>query len=392
MDHQLTCLEFGSRRVVLMGVACTSQEAVECVRRTIRARRPQCVCVEVDDARAQDLLGMRQWQEYDLARVLREGKGFFLLSTLALSAFQKRLSSGTGVRLGDEVKAAIEVAAELSAQVAYIDRSIEVTLRRAWRVLNPWGRAKLLAVLLSVAFTGEQLSEQRVAVLCAHGAMDGLMQEIISFLPAVKGVLVDDRNQYLASKIWAVDSQVVMAVVSAGSVAGVQRCLYEFACGARTAEVTNLETVGSSPHAGQLLGWLFPLLLMGVVVTCFFAGGVGASRDALMQWLWWSGSMTALGVLCALGHPLSIVVGFVGAPIAVLTPIIGVGLFTGFAQAWVCRPQVADMERLADDIVTFRGWYRNKFAHVLLVVVLSSIGAMIGSLISVPMLLMNLFR
>ncbi|UZQ71979.1 hypothetical protein OQ490_05485, partial [Treponema pallidum] len=34
----------------------------------------------------------------------------------------------------------------------------------------------------------------------------------------------------------------------------------------------------------------------------------------------------------------------------------------------------------------------NKFAHVLLVVVLSSIGAMIGSLISVPMLLMNLFR
>lgn len=203
---------------------------------------------------------------------------------------------------------------------------------------------------------------------------------------------MDERNQYLASKIWAVDSQVVMAVVSAGSVAGVQRCLYEFACGARTAEVTNLETVGSSPHAGQLLGWLFPLLLMGVVVTCFFAGGVGASRDALMQWLWWSGSMTALGVLCALGHPLSIVVGFVGAPIAVLTPIIGVGLFTGFAQAWVCRPQVADMERLADDIVTFRGWYRNKFAHVLLVVVLSSIGAMIGSLISVPMLLMNLFR
>ncbi len=58
----------------------------------------------------------------------------------------------------------------------------------------------------------------------------------------------------------------------------------------------------------------------------------------------------------------------------------------------MCRPQVADMERLADDIVTFRGWYRNKFAHVLLVVVLSSIGAMIGSLISVPMLLMNLFR
>jgi pheromone shutdown protein TraB len=106
----------------------------------------------------------------------------------------------------------------------------------------------------------------------------------------------------------------------------------------------------------------------------------------VLRWVLWNGSLAALGTLIALGHPLSILVSFLGAPIATINPCIGVGLFSGIVEATVRRPQVADAQSISEDVGSLRGIYRNRITKALLVFFLSSIGGAIGNFISIPAL------
>lgn len=66
-------------------------------------------------------------------------------------------------------------------------------------------------------------------------------------------------------------------------------------------------------------------------------------------------------------------------------------MVTAIVQATVCKPQVRDMMNITDDIATLKGWYTNRIAKVLLVFILSSVGAIIGNLVTIPGLIARLF-
>jgi pheromone shutdown protein TraB len=70
------------------------------------------------------------------------------------------------------------------------------------------------------------------------------------------------------------------------------------------------------------------------------------------------------------------------APLTTLNPLIGVGMVTALVEAWVRKPTVSDCEGVPDAIMSVKGWYRNRATRVLLVFILSSIGASIGMAIS----------
>jgi pheromone shutdown protein TraB len=61
-------------------------------------------------------------------------------------------------------------------------------------------------------------------------------------------------------------------------------------------------------------------------------------------------------------------------------------------QAWARKPRVLDMERLASDVSTVRGFYKNRISHVLLIFFLSSLGGAIGNIIAIPALVGSLVR
>jgi pheromone shutdown protein TraB len=69
------------------------------------------------------------------------------------------------------------------------------------------------------------------------------------------------------------------------------------------------------------------------------------------------------------------------APLTLLTPPVGAGMVVGLAEACLRRPTAADSERLSHDITTFAGVRRNPFSRVLLVVLTSSLGAILGALV-----------
>ncbi|MDR1428767.1 MAG: TraB family protein, partial [Spirochaetaceae bacterium] len=110
------------------------------------------------------------------------------------------------------------------------------------------------------------------------------------------------------------------------------------------------------------------------------------SLSLLLHWVLLNGSLDALGTLLALGHHLSILVSFIGAPIATINPFIGVGLFSGITEASIRKPRVEDAENLYTDIGSLKGIYRNRILRALLVFLLSSIGGALGNFIAIPFL------
>lgn len=392
MSKTVKILDFENRTIILLGTAHISKESIEDAEKMIREHTPDVIAIELDKERYDSIQNAEAWKKLDIVKVLKEGKGFVMMANLILSSFQKRLGADVGVKPGDEMRSAIAVAQELSIPTAMVDRPIQTTLRRAWAKNSFWGKMKLLTVLFASIFEKEEISREQIEQLKNSNEMDTLMLELAKELPTVKQVLIDERDEYLASHIWDTSGNKVLAVLGAGHLPGVEKYLQNIASGKATTDTSAIEVIPTKKIGTKFLGWIFPVLIVTLIVAGFFMGGIETSFEMLLRWFLWNGSLAALGTALALGHPLAILVGFIGAPLGTLNPFLAVGLFTGLTQAALKKPKIEDMESLQDSLSSIKSLYKNRISRVLLVFFLSSLGGAIGNFIAVPTLVSSLFH
>lgn len=385
----------GGRSIILIGVAHVSKESIAEVESFLRnsaanGEAPDIVCVELDSGRYEAMNG-NQWQKLDMIKTIREGKGFLLIANLILSSFQKRLGGVSGVKPGGELLAAIETAKELNIPFALCDREVQITLRRAWAKCGFWSRAKLLSVLLASAFSRQDMSEEEIENLKKSSELDGMMNDLADFLPRIKETLIDERDYYLAAKIWESSSEKnkAAAVIGAGHLNGVKANIEKFAAAQADAkadenkiDIKKLEELPKPGAFSKIVSWGIPVLIAVFIAVGLIRADITEVSAGLLRWVLWNGSLAALGALIALAHPAAIIVSFLGAPIGTLSPVISVGLFSGIAQAWLRRPRIDDAEKLIDDAASIKGIYRNRITHILLVFFLASLGGVVGNIIS----------
>jgi pheromone shutdown-related protein TraB len=384
MDQSVVKLSAGNREIVLVGTAHVSRASVEDVRTIIAAEKPDRVCVELDEARYTSLTQGSTWRDLNIGKVIREGKGFLLLSNLVLSSFQRRLGADLGVKPGEEMLAAVQAAQESGIPYSLCDRNIQITLRRAWSKTGLWGKSKMLAAMISSVLTDEKLGSDEIEKLKEKDVLAAMMEELAEFLPAAKEVLIDERDRYLAVKIMQAEGGKLVAVVGAGHLPGITRHIEELSKSDVRQDLAPLEELPKKAWVSALLPWAIPALLVGIFALGFFKSGWQMSLDLALKWLLANGGLAAVGSLIALAHPVTIAVAFIGAPLATLNPFIGIGMFTGVAEAFLRKPRVQDFERLQDDITSIRGFYKNRVTRILLVFFLSSLGGMIGNFIAIP--------
>ena len=108
MEQQIVRLTAGDREIILLGTAHISRESVEQVRKVIAEERPDRVCVELDEGRYTSISQGSSWQNLNIGKVIRQGKGFLLMANLVLASFQRRLGKDLGVKPGEEMLAAVQ--------------------------------------------------------------------------------------------------------------------------------------------------------------------------------------------------------------------------------------------------------------------------------------------
>lgn len=392
MSDLIRRINVNDREIILVGTAHVSIESIAEVENTIRTEMPDCVCVELDDGRYAAMMEKNRWESLDIIKVLKEKKGFLLLANLVLASFQKRMGLNVGVKPGDEMKAAIDIARELNIPTEMVDRPIQVTLKRAWAQNGYTGKSKILASLLAAAFSKEKLEAADIEKLKQKSEMDAMLDEVALNMPEVKEVLIDERDVWLGTKIFQASGKKVLAVIGAGHLNGTEKRIMALEKKEADANLDKIAAIPPKSIVGKILNIAFPVLFAGLLLAPIFISG---SKEQLTQnivrWLIWNGGLAAVGTLLAFGNILTIVSAFIFAPIATLNPLIGIGMITAIVQATVCKPQVRDMMNIADDVATIKGWYTNRIAKVLLVFILSSVGALIGNIVTIPGLISKLF-
>jgi pheromone shutdown-related protein TraB len=378
-DGDITRIQLGDKEIVLIGTAHISQESVETVERVIEAEAPDAVAVELDKERFESIRNETNWEDLDLIEIIKNGQLTFLLARLALTSFQKRMGGYTGVKPGAEMTAAIDAAETKGARVELIDRNIRTTLVRAWRTTPWWRRAELAMMLVAGIFQRGEVSEEELSDLRETENISVILDQLGEALPDVKGVLVDERDTYMAYKLQKIDAKKIVAVVGAAHKPGILRQIRDDIA---QQTIDDIEKVPDKPAISKALPWILPAIVVGLFVWGFFNADPGQFETAAVAWVLANGVLSALGAIVALGNPLTVIAAFIAAPLTSLNPTIGAGMVTALVQTIVSSPKVSDFQTIGDDIAEWKGWWSNKLGRVLLVFLFSSIGSMIGTFVA----------
>lgn len=381
MSKTQKVLELNERKITLIGTAHVSKESIEEVTETVKEVKPDCVAIELDEKRANSIQNSEKYSQLDIIKVLKRKEGFLLLANLILASFQRRMGLNAGVKPGDEMLAAINTSREMKIPFVMVDRPIQMTLKRAWAKNSFWGKIKLFALLISSAFSKEEVDPAEIENLKNNSEMDSMMEELSKEMPVIKEVLIDERDKYLAAKIWSAQGNNIVAVLGAGHLPGVEKYLQKMAKNEESVNVEDLTQIPPKSFLGKAAGWIIPIVIIGLIIAGFIYGGTKAGTQILTTWFLWNAIPAALLSLAALAHPVTILVAFFAAPFTSLCPFIGIGFCTAIVQALVCKPKVSDMESLQDDVSSVKTFYKNKILRILLVFILSSIGSSLGTFI-----------
>jgi pheromone shutdown-related protein TraB len=380
-------LVLGGREYILVGTAHVSKESAALVREVIQRERPDHVCVELDEQRFQALSQKTRWENLDLRQLIRRRQLATLLMNLLLSSYQKKIGEKLGVLPGTELLEAVRAAEEAGIPFSLSDRNVRTTMLRAWRTMSLWQRAKLFASLMAGTFGGPDISEEQLRELRRKDVLSEVMAELAKVLPTLKGVLIDERDTYLAEKIRSVEGRRIVAVVGAGHVEGIAQAL----AGSAPADLGAISEIPPVSPVWRWVGWSIPAVILGSLALIAWTKGGAVAGQSLRFWVLINGIPSGIGAVLALAHPLTVVVAVLAAPITSLTPVIGAGYVTAFVQAYMRPPRVRDFQSVTEDVASAPKWWRNRLLRVLLAFIFPSLGSMIGTYVGGAEIISNLF-
>ena len=379
-DHNKHHLFVEDKEIILVGTAHVSNESADLVERVIEEEKPDTVAVELCQSRYQAITDKNRWQETDLIKVIKEKKAFLLLSNLMLASFQKKIGKKLGIKPGEEMLRAINTAKDVEADIHLADRDIRTTLSRTWRLMGFWTKFKLLLQLITSMGDVKDIEKEDIEKLKEQDVLETLLSELGKTLPDLQRVLIDERDQYLAHKIRTAPGKKIVAVVGAGHVPGIKKYWEE------PVDIAALEIIPPKGKWGGFLKWGIPTLVILLIILGFYMAGASAGADMIKWWVLPNAVLAGLVAAVALAHPLTILAAIIASPITSLNPMIAAGWVAGLVQVFLVKPKVKDFQRLPEDIVSVKGFWKNKITRILLIVVLTNLGSSLGAFVAIPLM------
>jgi len=371
-SNNVTHLSHEGRDIYIVGTAHISQRSVEEVQRVIDEVKPDTVCIELDEMRYETMIDESRWRKLDIFQVIKEKKVLFMLTSLALSAYQRRLGEALGVKPGAEMRAAIDRAKESNAKLILADRHIQATLKRTWRSLSFWNKNKVIASLVASFFAAGEITEEQIEQLKDRDTISEMMKEFAKALPQIQVPLIDERDRYLMSSIREAPGKTIVAVVGAGHVEGMVNYLDH------PVDREDLSRIPPPSFVGRAIKWVIPAIVLSAFYWGYLKHSEEGLREMLYAWIIPNSIMAGILAIVALAKPLTVIISVLASPITSLNPTIGAGMVAGLVEAWLRKPTVEDCEKITEDSKSIRGLYRNQFTRVLLVTVAVTLGSALG--------------
>jgi pheromone shutdown-related protein TraB len=364
----------------LLGTAHVSRASVAAVQHLVANEKFDAIAIELCETRFRSLRDREAWRNLDLWQVIREGKAGMVAANLALSAYQRRLAEQFGIEPGAEMKTAADLADQHGTPLWLVDREISVTLKRAYRSVRWTDRLGIVSGLIASLFERGNVSEEEIEKLKEGDILQSAFSEFAKQSEPLYRALIAERDSFMAARLReeSANNPVhrVLVVLGAGHLAGIEREL----TAQQTAPAALLADLKTTPPPSSWPKWM-ALGILAVIIAAIaysFSRGTQLGAVAIRDWILFTGCFAAAGAALGGGHILSVLTAFIVAPLKPFRPIVPSGAFSAGVEIWLRRPRVADFEALREDVLDWRGWWRNRVSRTLLVFMLTNIGMMIG--------------
>jgi pheromone shutdown-related protein TraB len=374
-----------NKDITLVGTAHVSYESAEEVRRTVEEIHPDAIAIELDQGRYNAMTQGKSWEKTDITQIIRQKKVGFLLANILLSSYQDRLAKQMDVRVGEEMRVAIELAHELDIEILCIDRDIQTTFLRIWRTLRLKDKWNLLIALVTSVFDDAKISEQEIEKLKEGDMIQAMISEFAGKFPSIVETLVYERDQVMAYQLKHNENEKIVAVVGAAHVSGIVKNI------AMEYELQPLLSLPLKSQSSKYVTYIVPGILVVLLVLSSLKVP-SLALNTILRFVLINGTFAALGTLVAFGHPLSILTAFVMAPVGALSPVLATGWFAGLMEAWVRKPKVEDFLRINTDASSVKGFWKNRVLRILLVVIFANLFATIGTFVISAELIGKIFQ
>jgi pheromone shutdown-related protein TraB len=376
--------------IILIGTAHISEESVNEVRQAIETYKPDIVAVELCQRRYDTITKKDKWENTPVTALIKSNNAYFMLAQTFLSSIQRRLGEEYGVQPGSEMIAAMQEAEKHNIKVALVDRDITVTLKRAWQKMGIREKFRVIWEFLKamLGYDEEELEDLDLKELMKQDVISQMMEEFSKIAPSAAMVLISERDQYIAKKIFEESNKgKVVAVVGAGHINGIKKHL-------QTQELNiNLQELDTVPkkrmNLVKVVEVAIPVIFFSIIGWIIYSTGIdpwNKIKDIFLVWFLVHGILSAVGAAIARGHPLSILTAFVAAPFTSLEPFFAPGWFAGLVEAKLRKPIVKDFQDLSK-LESMRDFFKNRVVRLLMVVALANLGSIIGTIIALPWIL-----
>ncbi len=392
--------------IIIVGTGHILEKSVKEVEAVMDRENPDVVAVELCEARYKSLKG--EVENFSVTDTLSAGSPFLILTHWLLAYVQRKMGDELGIEPGADMMAAIGKAEEKGCKIALVDRPIQITMQRFWKKMKFFEKLKMVFSMLfaitNIRGEGKEGKDKEGASKLQIGGMnvgDGinldritdedvvtqLMEELREFSPGAATALLDERDAYIAGSLLELqhstnnlEQRKTVAVVGAGHVAGIKNLL-------RHPElIPPKEELCALPNKKRfgikhLLGLGIGVALVVVFIAAFYSGiSWDVLLSAFLYWVVINGVFSAIGVVIARGHPLSVLTAFSVAWLTSLNPLLAAGWPAGLVEAYVRKPTVEDLKGMMN-VNSLRELANNKLFKVILVAALANLGSIVGTFV-----------
>ena len=215
--------------VIIIATSHIASQSIREVEETILKEKPECVAVELDRLRYENLKSEQQGSKIDMLKAL--GPSTFFVIWI-FKKLQQWLGSKVGILPGSEMMKAIEIAKQNNIKIALIDQDIGTILNEIKNI--PRGeKFKLIWYLIKapILIRVPGLNKEKATINLSETPSEDVVELAIKLLetefPTLYKVLLENRNIFMAEKIKELQKhfEKIVVVVGAGHKKGIENII-----------------------------------------------------------------------------------------------------------------------------------------------------------------------